>query len=211
MAEHGQYIVVEGNDGTGKSTQVEQLAEWLQDAHNIQAYIAHEPAGTPMADAIREVIKNGTLERDPQTDLLLFTASRREIWLRARRELALGHWVLSARNYLSTEAYQGYGDGVPLETIRSVTREFVGEDYFAPDHTFILALTDEQERKNRIGNRGELETPDTFEMRDADFQRRVNNAYLRIAADHGIEVIDARRSIDDIQEEIRRAVWVREA
>ena len=206
MAERGKYVVIEGNDGTGKSTQVELLAQWLQAEKGIESFIAHEPAGTPTADAIREIIKNGSLERTALTDVLLFTASRREIWQRAARELELGKWVLSARNYLSTEAYQGYGDGVDLEQIRALTKQFVGEDYFAPDHTVILALTNENERKKRIAGRGELENPDTFEMRGDDFQTRVNQAYLQIAQDHGITPIDASRSIDDIQAEIRRII-----
>lgn len=203
MPERGKYVVIEGNDGTGKSTQVELLAEWLKEEKNIDSFIAHEPAGTPMADAIRTVIKDGSLPRDAFTDVLLFTAARHEIWARARQELALGRWVLSARNYLSTEAYQGHGDGVELDMIRDMTRQYVGEDYFNPDHTFILALTDEAERKQRITGRGELETPDTFEMRDQAFQDKVNAAYLQIANDHDITPIDAAQSIDIIQQHIR--------
>lgn len=206
MAKHGKYVVIEGNDGTGKSTQVELLAQWLQAEKGIESFIVHEPAGTPTADAIREIIKNGSLERTALTDVLLFTASRHEIWQQATKELQQGKWVLSARNYLSTEAYQGYGDGVDREQIRTLTRRFVGEDYFTPDHTIILALTSENERKKRIARRGELENPDTFEMRGDDFQMRVNQAYLQIAHDRGITPIDASRSIDDIQTEIRALI-----
>lgn len=199
----GKYIVIEGNDGTGKSTQVELLAKWLEDEKGIQSFIAHEPAGTPIADAIRTIIKNGSLSREPLTDVLLFTAARHEIWQQARKELEKGNWVLSARNYLSTEAYQGYGDGVDLDLIQSITKKFVGEDYYKPDQTIILALTDEAERKNRIARRGELDSPDTYEMRGSDFQARVNDAYLKIAKNRKILPIDATLSIDKVQSIIR--------
>lgn len=206
MTRQGKYIVIEGNDGTGKSTQIEDLAAWLKSEHGIESFIAHEPAGTPMADAVRTVIKNGSLLRNPLTDVLLFTAARHEIWQQAKEELARGKWVLSARNYLSTEAYQGYGDGVDLALIRDMTKRYVGEDYFTPDYTFILALFNEEERKRRIEGRGDLAEPDTFEMRDTDFQARVNAAYLQIAKDHQITPIDAAGSIDAIQQQVRLAL-----
>ncbi len=204
MTERGKYIVIEGSDGTGKSTQVDLLAEWLKAEHNINAFIAHEPAGTPTADALRDIIKNGNLARDPLTDVLMFTAARREIWLRAQKKLKIGEWVLSARNYLSTEAYQGYGDGVDLALIRATTEQFIGNDYLTPDYMFILTLDDETERAKRIATRGELETPDTFEMRGQSFQSRANQAYKQIATDHGIEPINASASREDIQRTIRQ-------
>lgn len=194
----GKYIVIEGNDGTGKSTQVELLAAWLK-TQGINSFIAHEPAGTPMADAIRTILKDGSIEREPLTNVLLFTAARHEIWKQARQALAKGEWVLSARNYLSTLAYQGYGDNISLELIQNITRQFIGEDYVSPDYTFILTGIDEADRNARISKRGELETPDTFEQRNNEFQHRVNNAYLTIANEPGHIQIDANQSIDAIQ------------
>ena len=201
--EQGEYIVIEGNDGTGKSTQVKQLAEYLESVHGIESFIAEEPAGTPIADEIRSLIKNGDLERTPETNLLLFTAARREIWQRASRELQLGRWVLSARNYVSTLAYQGAGEGVDETLITDITRQFVDEDYMNPDHTIILTLGDSSTRTARIDNRGALEKPDTFESKPSDFQDRVNSAYIEIATKNNYPLIDASQSVDDIQQEIR--------
>lgn len=192
MSERGKYIVIEGQDATGKSTQVERIRKRLDD-EGIDSIEFHEPGGTPMADAIRLIIKNGDLARDPETNLLLFTAARREIWHHARQALALGTWVVSARNYYSTLAYQGYGEGVDPAKIMALTEQFLGEKYAHPDWAGILSLEDTNERERRIGMRGPLDAPDTFESRDSDFQERVNNGYLEIAKIYGLEVISAHQ------------------
>lgn len=198
----GKYIVVEGNDGTGKSTQVELLANYLE-SEGITTYVAHEPAGTPISDAIRTVIKDGSLLRTPETNLLLFTAARREIWQHAAEALAAGTYVLSARNYLSTIAYQGMGEGLDIDLIKRTTQTFTDKRYMQPDHTIILLLGDAA-RKERIAKRGALEKTDTFESRDDSFQQKVNDAYAEIARTYELPTIDASQSIEAIQKEIRQ-------
>lgn len=198
----GKYIVIEGNDGTGKSTQVELLAQWLENEKSINTFVMHEPAGVPIANAIRTVIKNGDLERDAQTNLLLFTAARHELWRRAKKELAKGTWIISARNYISTEVYQGIGEGFDIDKIHLITQQFTDDEYMNPDHTFVLSLSDE-EREKRINSRGELKNKDTFESRDTTFQRSLNNGYAYIAKKYSFPVLDAARTIEEIQSEIR--------
>lgn len=200
----GKYVVIEGNDGTGKSTQVELLAEHLR-TNGIDTFVTHEPAGTPIADAIRTVIKNGELERDGLTNLLLFTAARHENWRQAKNELVKGKWVISARNFISTEVYQGYGEGIPIEQIHGITREFTDDQYMKPDFTFVLSL-DNDARDKRIKQRGALTHKDTFEARDREFQDKLNLGYIETAKRYGFPLIDANRSIDDIQAEIRELV-----
>lgn len=199
----GRYIVIEGNDGTGKSTQVAHLAKWLKTHHNIDSYITEEPGGTPIADEIRLIIKNGTLERHPLTNVLLFTASRHEIWKKAEQALANGTWVIASRNWLSTLAYQGYGEGVDTQQITDITRQFTSERYFSPDHTIILSL-DDAVRKERIAKRGAIEAPDTFEQKASDFQARVNQGYLTIARQFDYPVLSAEASVEDLAETIRQ-------
>lgn len=200
----GKYIVIEGNDGTGKSTQVELLSEYLN-SRGIETVTMHEPAGTPIADTIRTVIKNGELERDARTNLLLFTAARHENWRSASQALKVGKWVISARNYLSTEVYQGYGEGLDITEIHALTKEYTDERYMRPDFTFVLTLTDE-ERTRRIAERGVLEAKDTFESRDREFQERLNHGYVELAARYDFPTLDASRPIDDIQTEIRNLI-----
>lgn len=198
----GKYIVIEGNDGTGKSTQVELLAAYLKgQGHSV--FVPQEPAGTSIADEIRKVIVNGDLPRDGITNVLLFTAARRSIWQMIEPKLAEGTWVVASRNYLSTLAYQGYGEGVDKDLIIQTTATYIGEGYVRPDYTIVLTLTDKTEREKRIAKRGVLEKLDTFESRDKAFQDTVNDAYLTIADRYGLPTIDAQQSIDDIQAKIR--------
>lgn len=209
MIERGRSIVVEGNDGTGKSTQVELLAERLSEDYGIDSLILHEPDGPGISAAIRSVIKNGSLHRDAVTNLLLFTASRHESNLLGEAALEKGTWLLKARDWSSSEAYQGGGEGLDPDYIRRVTADFTSERYMDPDLKVILALPD-QERSLRIAERGALENPDTFEMRDRDFQTRVNQTYLTIAKREGYPVIDAAQSIEQVHNDIMELLWIRD-
>lgn len=204
-ANHGKYIVIEGNDGTGKSTQVALLRERLM-ADGIDSIEFHEPEGTPITNQIREIIKNGTLERDPETNLLLFTAARHEIWRSAREHLGRGTWIVAARNYFSTIAYQGYGEGLDQRVISETTRQFTDNLYMNPDLAIILTLGDENERLRRIRQRGDLANPDTFESMDTEFQERVSAGYAKLAAELTLPTITANRPPEEISEEIYAAI-----
>lgn len=195
----GKYIVIEGHDGTGKSTQVELIREQLA-KKGIRSVEMHEPGGVPIADKIRSVVKDGTLERDATTNLLLFTAARRELWNQlAKPALERGEWVVAARNWYSTLAYQGYGEGVDRRLIAEMTQQMVGDEYASPSCSFILTLAEnDTERKRRLNIRGSTEKVDTFEAKGEDFQAAVNNAYKAIAEEYKIQVIDASQDKDAI-------------
>jgi dTMP kinase len=197
---HGKYIVIEGNDGTGKSTQVRLLRKYLANI-GIKSVEYHEPEGTPIANRIRDIIKNGKLVRDGYTNLLLFTAARHEIWKQAERQLEKGIWVISARNYYSTLAYQGYGEGIDIELIRQTTEQFTSQRYIRPDLAIILDLGDTA-RLKRLEQRGAPKTVDTFEARDINFQDRVNNGYRQLANQLNIATISADVDADSISKEI---------
>lgn len=180
MSDHaGRYIVIEGNDGTGKSTQAELLAEWLR-ANGAEVHVVEEPGSddeeksTPVANELRAAIKNGELQRSPEINLLLFSAARRELW-QQRIASALERVLWCSRHGIvfSTLAYQGRGEGLEEAEIVRVTRLFTDERYMAPDLMIVL-VTDDAARQARIAERGELENPDTFESRRDDFQDAVN-------------------------------------
>ena len=200
----GTYIVIEGNDGTGKSTQAGLLADYCRQQGR-EVIIVEEPGSddpdktTPIASYLRSLIKNGTLARDPEINLALFSAARRELWQqKIAPALNRGAVVISARNYISTLAYQGYGEGVNTDHIMAITKLFTDERYMKPDFIIILTLDNESERKKRIAKRSQsIDTSDTFESRGSNFQKRVDTAYRTIAGElassHVIECSDGGR------------------
>lgn len=206
MTKKGRYIVIEGSDGTGKSTQAERLAERLEKL-GIKVIQFHEPSGTEISNSLRTIILNADLERSGLTNVLLFSAARCENWVQqGRTALENGVWVISARDYTSTLAYQGYGEGVDLELIENITKLATDEKYIRPDLRIILDIDDEAERVRRINERGEIENPDTFESRDAKFQQTIINGYKDMAKRKDMPIISANQSIDDIADEIWKLV-----
>jgi len=197
----GKYVVIEGHDGTGKSTQVGLIRQKLLQI-GIDSIEFHEPAGSPMADAIRTILKNGNIKREAMTDMLLFSAARHELWhKRALPALKSGKWVVASRNYYSTLAYQGYGEGLDFNLIEKTTEYATDKHYLRPDVPLILDL-DNDAREERIKQRGELENPDNFESKNDLFQTRVRHGYLDIAKDRNIVIISADQTIEQIAKEI---------
>lgn len=207
----GKYIVIEGNDGTGKTTQVELLANFLRQNGEI-VQIIEEPGSdnpnntTPVANELRSAIKNGSLERSPEINVLLFSAARRELWQqKIQPALSRGEIVLASRNYFSTLAYQGQGEGINANEIIRLTKLFTDERYMHPDSLVVL-IASHDTRKTRIANRGTPKNPDTFESRGQDFQDTVNEAYEKLASEHNLPTINASQSIDEIQQQIQTLI-----
>jgi dTMP kinase len=213
--QRGSYIVIEGIDGTGKSTQIDLLAKHYR-AQGHSVTVVEEPSSddpaqtTPIAHYLRTVIKNGNLRRDPEINLALLSAARRELWQQIiQPALERGETVLASRNYFSTLAYQGYGEGLSQEHIRHITGLFTSQRYLTPDYLVILTLNDEKERMHRIQQRGTPTTaPDTFETQEKDFQQRVHTGYRMLAKDYQVPIIQCisdtgeRKSPHKIQREI---------
>lgn len=211
----GTYIVIEGSDGTGKTTQLYLLRDYFLSIGRT-VHITSEPADPhdeheplPIARELRKLIKNGDISRDAQTNLLLFTAARVEKW---RSEIApaleRGEIVLSSRNYWSTLAYQGYGEGLSTALILQQTKLYFGNEsrYLHPDAAVILAMSDETERQQRVQKRGLHKTKDTFETKDQTFQTNIARGYTSIAKDFNLPLVDAGGSPSDVHARIRRAI-----
>lgn len=201
----GKYIVIEGNDGTGKSTQVAKLAEYFR-ARGQPVCVVEEPGSddpeksTPIANELRKIIKNGDLARSAAVNVALFSAARRELWReKIRPALQRGEIVLSARNYISTLVYQGQAEGYDEAEILRLTKLFTDEKYLHPDVMIVLSLSHDK-REERIAMRGELKNPDTFESRGQDFQEKVNDGYLEIAKDYDIPVVLADGNVEEVHD-----------
>ena len=190
------YIVIEGQDGTGKSTQAELLKKHFEEQGK-QVVMLEEPDGDlPQAHDLHDMILTRGYNLEPLTNVLLFTAARVELWKKiAEPVLKNGGVVISARNYWSTLAYQGYGEGVSRNKIIRITKDLLPEKYVHPDYGFILVVPDEV-RLARQKNRGK--TTETFEKKPSEFQQKVNAAYPKIAKEFNLQVIDASATIDEI-------------
>lgn len=202
------YIVIEGQDGTGKSTQARLLKEYFE-KQGKEVIVMDEPDGDlPQAHDIHDLIliKGKEYQLEPVTNLLLFTAARVELWHKnAEPVLRRGGVVISARNWWSTLAYQGYGEGVSRSKIIRLTKDILPEKYYHPDKGCILVVSDAV-RLARQDGRGKAK--ETFEAKADDFQQKVNHAYPKIAHDFNIPIIDASGTIEEVFAKIKQAFGI---
>lgn len=171
----GRLIVFEGAEGAGKTTQIRLLAERLK-AAQISYISMREPGGTPVGDAIREILLHKREEITAATEALLFMASRAELIAREiLPALAQGKVVLLDRFFLSTYAYQIFGRGLPETEIRSANRLATAD--LVPDLTLLLDVP-AREGLGRADARG---ARDRMERSGDDFHQRVSNAFRQFA------------------------------
>jgi dTMP kinase len=171
----GRLIVFEGAEGAGKTTQIRLIAERLA-AMRIACVAVREPGGTPVGDAIREILLDPEQQISPATEALLFMASRAELITREiKPALASGKIVLLDRFFLSTYAYQVVGRGLPEEDIRAANRLATGG--LVPELTLLLDVPPLEgfERADARGKR------DRMERSGDDFHERVGNAFRKFA------------------------------
>ena len=203
----GLFITFEGGEGVGKSTQIKLLQKYLAEECGLPVCITREPGGSVGAEEIRNLLLKGDTSRwDRLTELLLFSAARRDhlvktIWPAIER----GEIVLSDRFADSTLAYQcfGYGfDETLYHQITSLSQMIAGN--FKPDITFILDLDAEtglMRSRQRAGN-----DEQRFEEMQLKFHQNLRNGFLTLAEKNPEQyvVIDASCSVDDVHQQIVR-------
>ena len=199
----GRFITVEGTEGVGKSTNIEYLCSLL-DAQGIEVVLTREPGGTPLAEELRELLlapREETVSEDTEL-LLMFAARAQHLENVIKPALERGAWVVSDRFTDATFAYQGGGRGVNVEHIQAL--ETIVQHGLQPDLTLLLDLDVETGLK-RASKRSE---PDRFEREKLDFFEKVRNTYLERASaePERFAVIDAGRSIPDVQSQISEAL-----
>jgi dTMP kinase len=191
----GRYVVVEGGEGVGKTTQVAALAGRLN-AAGIDCVVVREPGGDPFAEAGRELLL-GPLERTPAAEVLAFNALRAQLLVTVVQPLlANGTWVLSDRGRLSTIAYQGHGSGADLAWTRTVCD--LTSQLCPPDLEIVIDLTTEAAVERRTA-RG---SDDRFERMDLSFHLRVLEAYRTEATRAGMDVIDGLGTPDEVTDRL---------
>jgi len=199
----GLFITLEGGEGAGKSTQSRRLKSALEQMGR-DVVLTREPGGTPEAEKIRDLL----VQRDggnwtPMAECLLFFAARQmHVETLIKPSLEDGKIVICDRFTDSTIAYQGYGHGFDLPTIRGVEQLSLG--HFKPDLTFILDLpvTDGLSRslKQKDVSQGKENTEDRFEKLKQDFHEKLRQGFLTIAVNEPERcvVVDATQSADAV-------------
>lgn len=202
----GRFIVLEGGEGAGKSTQARRVGEWLRHRGSAPCE-TREPGGTPVGEGVRDLLKRGAPGSLPAEAelLLLFAARSAHLRDRIRPALESGQDVVCDRYVDASYAYQGAGRGLPTAWIDALCDWICGDT--EPDLVLLLDLPPEVGRARAMG-RGEL---DRFEQEDAHFAHLVRDAYLARAATQPqrYAVIDADADEDTVWSRIAAVLEAR--
>lgn len=194
----GKFIVIEGLEGAGKSTAIAICQAFLEQ-HSIDFVNIREPGGTPLAEALRTLVKASHEEViAPETELLMMYAARSQLVSNViNPALTAGQWVLGDRHDLSSQAYQGGGREIATSTLRSLS-DIVLKG-LKPDLTIYLDI-DPAVGLLRAKGRGEL---DRIEQEHLSFFERTRARYLTLAnEDDSIKRVNAEQSIEQVHKDI---------
>ncbi len=199
----GVFVTFEGVEGSGKSTQIQKAYEWLRSRlPDREILLTREPGGTPLADRIREKLLTISSRIDPETELFLYEAARRDhvedVLRPALRRKAI---ILCDRFTDSTVAYQGYGRGLPVARIVALNR--IASGGLLPHLTFLFDLpVTEGLRRARSRSRA----MDRIDLESKRFHERVRQGFLSLARQdkNRFKVLDARRSPEAIFHDVSR-------
>jgi len=201
------FITLEGPEGSGKTSHIPHLVEYLRGAGYI-VFPTREPGGTTISEQIRDILhdlKND--EMHPRTETLLYQAARAQIVEQViQPRLAVGEIVISDRYYDSTIAYQGYGHQQDLEQVRALVKYATGG--LTPDLTILLDLDVEVGLKRKKQNQSEWNRMDDHEV---EFYNRVRAGYLELAKQEPQRwvVVNSDQAWDDVQAELKRVIGSR--
>jgi dTMP kinase len=192
------FIVLEGGEGSGKSTQAERLASWMTDqGHEVVS--TFEPGDTKLGAQTRDLLLHGDAPLDARTELLLMLADRAQhVTEVIRPALARRAVVISDRYSPSTLAYQGVGRGLGVAAVEQM--DSVATGGLVPDVVVVLDVPDDVADARVAAER------DRFERAGDEFHARVRAAYRELAAERGWRVVDGSGAPDDVELRIREAV-----
>lgn len=175
-ARKGRFIVLEGGEGSGKSTQLARLQEHLE-KEGYPVLATREPGGTPLGEALRTILKHAQYPVSPRSELLLFCAARAQlVEEQIQPALQAGYWVLADRFTASTFVYQGIARGLGPDWATTINRFATGG--LEPDLTILLDLPPQIALERIQARGGGL---DRLEALGLDFHTRVREAYLELA------------------------------
>jgi len=205
----GTFVTFEGIDGSGKSTQLRLLNNFLR-TKGYNALITREPGGTPVGLRLRAALLDASEEVDPLTELLVFAADRAQHVRRViRPALEAGQIVISDRYADATVAYQGAGRGFPPALIQEIVQ--LATEGLKPDLTvlFDLGIEESTSRTTRrsTGKSSKIGR-DRLDIEDAEFHARVRDAYLQLARaePERVKVIDSSGPVERTQEQLKTII-----
>jgi len=202
----GTFITFEGIDGSGKSTQLRLLANYLKEV-GCEVLLTREPGGTPVGVRLRGALLDAHEEVDPLTELLVFAADRAQHVRRVLRPaIAAGKVIISDRYADATVAYQGAGRGFSPELIVEIVQ--LATEGLKPDLTvlFDLSVEDSIARTSRRANA--KNKGDRLDAEASDFHVRVRNAYLEIARlePERVKVVETNRPVEETHQRVKQIV-----
>ena len=198
----GLFIVMEGPDGSGKTTQINLLKEYLEEA-GYECLITREPGGTVIGEEVRQLILNPEhKEMSPVTEMLLYAASRAQLVHEViGPALEEGKIVISDRFVDSSIVYQGIARKLGISTVSAVNAPGIG--IYRPDGIFFIDLSEAE----GLRRKKEQKNLDRMEQEGIDFHHMVSEGYRKVLSGRPeVMKIDGGRSIDTIQKEIRNHV-----
>lgn len=198
----GLFIVMEGPDGSGKTTQINLLKEYLEEA-GYECLITREPGGTVIGEEIRQLILNPEhKEMSPVTEMLLYAASRAQLVHEViGPALEEGKIVISDRFVDSSIVYQGIARKLGISTVSVVNAPGIG--IYRPDGIFFIDLSEAE----GLRRKKEQKNLDRMEQEGIDFHHMVSEGYRKVLSGRSeVMKIDGGRSIDTIQKKIRNHV-----
>ena len=202
----GKFIVIEGIDGCGKTTQIDEISRWLPNSGlvgvNSKVIKTREPGGSLLGKKLRNLILDNNKNNKPSAlaELLLYSADRAEhVSKIISPALEKEDWVLCDRFSDSTLAYQGYGRNINLEIIKNI-KSIVCQGK-QPDLTIFLEIS----AKESISRRKNL-VPDRIESEGIKFLQKVNEGFKLIAKEKNWKVISATQNINTITDEIKETL-----
>ena len=198
----GLFIVMEGPDGSGKTTQINLLKEYLEEA-GYECLITREPGGTVIGEEVRQLILNPEhKEMSPVTELLLYAASRAQLVHEViGPALEEGKIVISDRFVDSSIVYQGIARKLGISTVSAVNAPGIG--IYRPDGIFFIDLSEAE----GLRRKKEQKNLDRMEQEGIDFHHMVSEGYRKVLSGRPeVMKIDGGRSIDTIQKKIRNHV-----
>jgi dTMP kinase len=193
----GTFVVFEGGDGAGKSTQVRLLTEWLRE-RGLATVVTREPGATALGGRVRALLLDPTSNVSPRSEALLYAADRADHVARVIcPALERGDVVVSDRYIDSTLAYQGAGRDLPVDDLARISRW--ATDGLVPDLTVLLDVPPE------TGLRRSGDEPDRLEAESPEFHERVRNGFRQLAERDSTRylIVDAMLPVEVIAEQVR--------